>query len=357
MTDFVKLVLTDYTPASITVQENGIVFNWSQYYGWLITCPVLLIHLSNLAGKDVFDVRRMMKILVAYQILMLSGATAALCEKGNPVKWCFFLLAITCLMILYRYALQIFKESMKIMPINATSVLKQIAVVFYSSWSGFGLFWFLGPSGISLVSNEISKAGFAVCDILSKNIYSMLGWYLRWYVLRKHDKPEEFVNETETPVTKITILLVDNDHNFLHYFNTILYQMECQTHTATNINEILINTSKEHCDMIFINYSLAVQNNCQIMCEIRKYLCMIPVLAYGHVIDDVHVQNRHLTGIDDFIITPFPDSTIKKKIVQWSRRASVQPDFAANVDRQLIKSKVDQVEMYINSIKNEYNII
>ena len=182
----------------------------------------------------------------------------------------------------------------------------------------------------------------------------MLGWYLRWYVLRKHDKPDEFINQTETPLKKITILLVDNEHNFLHYFSTILYQLDCDIYVASNINEILINTSKQHCDLIFINYTLAVQNNCKLMCEIRQYLCMIPVVAYGHVIDETHFQNRHLTGIDDFITTPFPDDTIQKKIVQWSRRASVQPNFERNTN---IKSKVEQVEMYINNIKNEYNII
>jgi bacteriorhodopsin len=49
---------------------------------------VLLIHLSNLAGKEVFNVRRMMKILVAYQILMCSGSTASMMDDGY--RWIFY---------------------------------------------------------------------------------------------------------------------------------------------------------------------------------------------------------------------------------------------------------------------------
>ena len=88
LTDLVKLTITNELPASYVIENNGVSFNWSQFFGWMITCPVLLIHLSNLAGKDVFDVRRMMKILVTYQILMVSGATASMCDNG--VKWLFF---------------------------------------------------------------------------------------------------------------------------------------------------------------------------------------------------------------------------------------------------------------------------
>ena len=210
VTDLVKIAFTDYTPGSITIEENGVQFNWSQFYGWLVTCPVLLIHLSNLAGKDVFDVRRMMKILVAYQILMVSGATASMCDENNPIKWVFFLTAVACLCVVYLYALQIFRESIVVMPDMAESTIKHIAAIFYASWSGFGMFWFIGPSGISLVSNEVSKAGFAFCDILSKNVYSMYGWYLRWHVLRKHDNPEEFVNQKEESPT-FSVMLVESN--------------------------------------------------------------------------------------------------------------------------------------------------
>lgn len=359
ITDLVKIAFTDYTPASITIKENDVSFNWSQFYGWLVTCPVLLIHLSNLAGKDVFDVRRMMKILVAYQILMVSGATASMCDKDNPFKWIFFVMAITCLSIVYRYALQIFKESITIMPEAAEHTIKHIATIFYISWSGFGMFWFIGPSGVSFVSNEVSKAGFAFFDIMSKNVYSMFGWYLRWYILRKHDNPEEFVNqkeEDEENIKQFSVLLVEQNPIYTHYFIQILQQLNCDVLVVSNINEILIYTSKQTYDMMFINYDIAMFNNYEIMFGIRKYLYMLPVIAYGgHNIDPMIIENRQVTGIDDFIITPFPDNIIKKKIVQWSRRASIIPQFVTN-QKYDIQMKMNIIQQSINEIKEHYAI-
>ena len=296
VTDLVKIAFTDYTPGSITIEENGVQFNWSQFYGWLVTCPVLLIHLSNLAGKDVFDVRRMMKILVAYQILMVSGATASMCDENNPIKWVFFLTAVACLCVVYLYALQIFRESIVVMPDMAESTIKHIAAIFYASWSGFGMFWFIGPSGISLVSNEVSKAGFAFCDILSKNVYSMYGWYLRWHVLRKHDNPEEFVNQKEESPT-FSVMLVESNAIYCHYFQQLLQQLNCEVFVATNLNEVLIQTSKQAIDMIFINYDIAMFNQWEIMFGIRKYLYMLPVIAYGGNIEPSVMENRHMSRL------------------------------------------------------------
>lgn len=326
VTDLVKIAFTDFTPASITIAENGVRFNWSQYYGWLVTCPVLLIHLSNLAGKDVFDVRRMMKILVAYQILMVSGATASMCETTSPFKWTCFLLAISCLGVVYRYALQIFKESIVVMPDTAESTIKHIATIFYTSWSGFGLFWLLGPAGISLVSDEITKAGFAFCDIVSKNVYSMYGWYLRWYVLRHHDNPEEFVNQNKEETPTFSVILVETNAIYCHYFQQMLQQLNCNVCVASNLTEVLIQTSKQPCDLMFINHDIAMINQWEIMFGIRKYLYMLPVIAYGNI-EPYIVENRHVSGIDDFITPPFPDDIIRKKIIQWSRRASILPLF------------------------------
>ena len=359
ITDLVKIAFTDYTPGSITIKENEIEFNWSQYYGWLVTCPVLLIHLSNLAGTDVFDARRMMKILVSYQILMVSGATASMFEKQYLFKWVFFVMAVTNLLVVYRYAYQIFQESITVMPDKAKSTVIKIAFVFYVSWSGFGLTWFISQSGIGLISREVSKAAFAFFDIMSKNVYSMYGWYLRWYILRKHDKPEEFVNQdiiNEDENTKqFSVILVESNAIYQHYLEQTLTQLNCNVTTVSEFNEILIETSKNKPDMLFINYDIASYSNFYIMFNIRKYLYMLPVISYGNNIDIQIVNNKHATGIDDFISAPFPNDVVKKKIVQWSRRASILPDFSNNINNiDSIEFKINELYKSINDIRQNY---
>ena len=40
-----------------------------------------------------------------------------------------------------------------------------------------------------------TRAAYAFLDILSKSGYAYHGWYIRWNILRKYNKPEEFVDE------------------------------------------------------------------------------------------------------------------------------------------------------------------
>lgn len=328
VTDLVKLVATDKTPGSITIAENDVVLNWSQYFGWMVTCPVLLIHLSNLAGTDTFDARRMMKILVAYQILMLSGVTASMTERDDPLKWVLFTLAVTCLSVVFRFAYHIFLEATKIMPRRAIKTLQVIAAIFYVSWSGFGVFWVLGPTGSNLVSDQVSKAAFAFFDILSKNVYSMCGWYLRWYILRKFDKPQEFanqeVNDDDVTNKRVSVFLVETNSIYTHFFTQQLAQQDFDVTCGSGFNDILKICNQPY-DALFINFEIAQWNNFEIMYNIRATLPHIPVIAYGNSIDPSFLVNRHATGIDDFISAPFPDNILKKKIMQWSRRASIVP--------------------------------
>ena len=323
-TDLVKLVATNKTPGSITIAENDVVLNWSQYFGWMVTCPVLLIHLSNLAGTDTFDARRMMKILVAYQILMLSGVTASMCTRDNPLKWILFVMAVMCLAIVYRYAYNIFVEATRIMPPRATQTLRAIAAIFYTSWTGFGVFWVLGPTGSNLVSDQVSKAAFAFFDIMSKNVYSMCGWYLRWYILRKFDNPKEFVdqevNDDDATHRKIRLLLIETNPIYTHFFTQQLIQQDMEVVCGITFNDVLANNT---CDAILVSFDIAQASQFEFMYKVRAVMQHIPVIAYGNSIDTSYLMNRHATGIDDFICAPFPDNILKKKILQWSRRASI----------------------------------
>lgn len=360
LTDLVKLTITNDLPASYVIENNKVSFNWSQFFGWMITCPVLLIHLSNLAGKDVFDVRRMMKILVIYQILMVSGATASMCDDG--MKWLFFGISVVSLLNIYRYAHNIFQEAKQIMPERANFILTLISIIFYMSWSGFGVSWFFGPNGIAVFSDYTTKALFAFFDIMSKNVYSMLGWYLRWYIIRKFDNPEEFVEQyPEEDEKKISILLVENNTIYSHYFNNMLVQHGCVVDISKNLDELIFMTSntERQYDIIFMNKTMAVESSYQMMYEIRKRMFMLPVIVYGRDITEHDMTNRNNTGIDDFLIAPFPDDLLKKKLLQWSRRASINPLLTTNTNTSTnnIMNHIDIVIKSLNDLRSSKQFV
>lgn len=46
------------------MQFSGVRISWLRYGEWLLTCPVILIHLSNLTGLGQYN-KRTMRLLVS----------------------------------------------------------------------------------------------------------------------------------------------------------------------------------------------------------------------------------------------------------------------------------------------------
>jgi bacteriorhodopsin len=87
--DLLKIAVSKISPATFEIGTTGRMVAWSRWAGWLSTCPVLLIHLSNLAGKEVFNARRMMKMLISFQAMIVFGATSSMIT--SDWKYAFFL--------------------------------------------------------------------------------------------------------------------------------------------------------------------------------------------------------------------------------------------------------------------------
>jgi len=329
-TDWMKIFLTGYVPASFNIQQNGNFVGWSRWVGWLITCPVLLIHLANLPGKEIFNVRRLMKMLIGFQVMVACGATAAMAE--GAWKWLFAFAAWMAEMVIFKHAKDVFEESHVTMPVQAGDHLNRTALVFFSSWTGFGIFFCAGPEMAGSIDADTTKAAYAIFDILSKNVYAWHGWHLRWRILRKANKPDEFIDEIkeEDEQKEYKVLLIERDEVFSYFFYNTLVQHQCVVDSVKTLNDALgklttVTQAGSQYDVIMINHEMAKENNYAMMQELRRAAFMLPVLAYGRNIDPQDVNNRNATGIDDFLVAPFPDNEIEKKMMKWSRRMSVDP--------------------------------
>lgn len=90
---------------------------WLRYVGWLITCPVLLIHLGNLTGEANFNIMRLMKMLVGLQMMVVSAATATVLEGG--VRWLFYVTGWFAMLLVFTQAFDVFFEAQNIFPKQA----------------------------------------------------------------------------------------------------------------------------------------------------------------------------------------------------------------------------------------------
>jgi len=251
--------------------------------------------------------------------------------------------------IIFKFAAEIFREAIATMPERAKNHLIRMAIVFFSSWSGFGCFFLLGPEMSGLVPKGVMLIGFAICDNISKNVYAWHGWFLRWHILRKHDSPGEFVEEdTEEVKNGYRVLLVETDPMFLYYFENILQHHNCKIDVASSTDlmmkklEASVEVDHEY-DIMLVSFSMAKLNAFHLVKQVRSVAFMMPIIAYGRDIMPSDMQSRNVNGIDDYIKAPFADEEISTKMVRWSRRMSVDMNALSRVltmDKERTSGKV-----------------
>jgi len=158
----------------------------ARYMEWLITCPVLLIALSNLTGlKDDYNWRTM-KLLTADQGTILFGATGAM--ASGSIKAVFFVVGVSYGIVTYFTCLEVYVESYANVPPNAKKTVSIMAYMFFMSWLCFPLFWLLGEEGFGHVNQNMSTILHSIADLFSKNLWGLYSWYLRVQVREYHRK-------------------------------------------------------------------------------------------------------------------------------------------------------------------------
>ena len=99
---------------AFTIAENGRKMPWLRYVGWLVTCPVLLIHLGNLTGETNFNIMRLMKMLVGLQMMVVSASTATVLD--SEVRWLFYFTGWLSMLLVFSQAFDVFFEAQNIFP-------------------------------------------------------------------------------------------------------------------------------------------------------------------------------------------------------------------------------------------------
>nr|AGT48261.1 VCOMET [synthetic construct] len=165
------------SPATLWLSSgNGVV--WMRYGEWLLTCPVLLIHLSNLTGlKDDYS-KRTMGLLVSDVGCIVWGATSAMCTGWTKIL--FFLISLSYGMYTYFHAAKVYIEAFHTVPKGlCRQLVRAMAWLFFVSWGMFPVLFLLGPEGFGHISPYGSAIGHSILDLIAKNMWGVLGNYLR----------------------------------------------------------------------------------------------------------------------------------------------------------------------------------
>ena len=124
---FLKIYLEGETINVFTIGDNGRKMPWLRYVGWLITCPVLLIHLGNLTGEANFNIMRLMKMLVGLQLMVVSASTATVVETS--LRWFFYFTGWCSMLLVFFQAFDVFFEAQNIFPEKAGEDVSALVIL------------------------------------------------------------------------------------------------------------------------------------------------------------------------------------------------------------------------------------
>eukprot|EP00798_Chlamydomonas_sp_ICE-L_P020346 gene20346-27109_t len=151
---------------------------WLRYAEWLLSCPVILIHLSNLTGMKNDYNKRTMALLVSDVGCIVWGITAAFAQ--NEVKIIFFFMGLTFGMYTFYAAAKIYIEAYHTVPKGVCRHLVKIqAYDYFITWSCFPILFVLGPEGFGHITQYTSGIAHEILDLFSKNLWGILGHLIR----------------------------------------------------------------------------------------------------------------------------------------------------------------------------------
>ena len=125
----------------------------------------------------------------------------------------------------------------------------------------------------------------------------MLGWKLRWRILRKADgKLDEQTAKALEVEVKAKVCIVDNDMTMSHYLLGKLIAMAYEPVIASNPDEMYSIIENGEADVIFMEYGIAEAGDHSLPRDIF-YNYRLPVVAYGYDIpvNTFFLRSKHIT--------------------------------------------------------------
>ena len=280
MIDIVNISVGTANPAIVRLDSGGSVA-WIRYVGWMLTCPALLVLLSNLAGESSYNHIRSTTMLMLDQVgscLVTSGLSLSLClclftrldynslhrpqamilagvtsaiSEDDAVKAIFIVIGSFCLVAIFVISRNIFKESHEAFPGRAKAHLIVSGVdtegmrdrrrrdshsTFFSlsqimesclfgPWVGYCVVFTLGPETLDIIDQNVVDLFLAILDLFSKSMYSYLAWDLRWRILRN---PTIEGSPIQNKAEKQRVLLATEDAMHAVFFRQKMMHLKAE---------------------------------------------------------------------------------------------------------------------------------
>eukprot|EP00924_Labyrinthula_sp_SR-Ha-C_P003170 maker-scaffold_15-snap-gene-1.31-mRNA-1 protein AED:0.11 eAED:0.11 QI:200/1/0.5/1/0/0/2/0/552 len=152
-------------------------------FGWLLTCPGIVMQLMNLHGaagiKKFADQEKFLVILE--QVMITLGSFSAV--STGTLKWLFFVLAAAVGTMFFFYVYYIYTENRENFPEDVKLPLALLTFFFFFSWFSYPLTFVAGPAGLKILEPTVDTLVSTGLDVFSKLLFPFSCWYVRWFYL------------------------------------------------------------------------------------------------------------------------------------------------------------------------------
>nr|AIE89247.2 CsChrimson [synthetic construct] len=149
-----------------------------RYFEWLLSCPVILIKLSNLSGLKNDYSKRTMGLIVSCVGMIVFGMAAGLATDW--LKWLLYIVSCIYGGYMYFQAAKCYVEANHSVPKgHCRMVVKLMAYAYFASWGSYPILWAVGPEGLLKLSPYANSIGHSICDIIAKEFWTFLAHHLR----------------------------------------------------------------------------------------------------------------------------------------------------------------------------------
>lgn len=152
---------------------------YARYLDWVVTTPLLLLSLSLVAMYKIKKDKILIAgLMVADIIMVICGLIADLSQGNNRYIW-FFVGVLGFMVSLYIIWVPYIKLA-KSQGGELYRVYKLLALYLTIFWIGYPTTWFIGPSGIGIVSQRVDTYLFVILPAFSKVGFGLLSlWQLK----------------------------------------------------------------------------------------------------------------------------------------------------------------------------------
>ena len=354
--------LGTFAPISLTVivLSDGRFFAIGRYFGWLATCPVILIQLYALMAfyGPPIDPHSVYFTVIKDLCMTTCGILAAVTADFTK-KWILYCVGCFLCLWLFHGLLELVHKRKQHFPKQTHSYLVGIVWMTIITWSSFPLMFLLGFPGLNVVGYRLDVIATSIGDLFSKCFAGLFTWNIRWNIIEpllqkenrttrepkvKPIKAQDWllVGKPKRHMVSLRVLIIDANSAYQRLLELLLQKIDGESIGAFDIRgarKVLMRQSIDEIDVVLVNMAYFRKFRNELLSfkmQFGSHPVHVPLLGYTMQPANIQLFKSQTKGLcDDVIENPLDTQQLESTLRQWKKASAVWKDISttSGVDR------------------------